>query len=151
MKFAKVLTIASLLCASTAALALPSEAAPFFGANNNASCGTNFFNSGRVGYNPNPYVNSGFNRPFYGNQSFSFNGGFNGGINSQIQRGIASGRLTRGEADRLIRDNNKLAQLRSRLAMNGLSWTERARLNTAIAKLEAQVRISMNNGNRRYW
>jgi hypothetical protein len=161
MKFVKVLSIAALLCTSTAALALPSQAAPFFQTGSNAACAPNVHASNHVGFNP--YINTGFNTSYNNNRfhtgyNTGYNTGFNGafyngsGIDNQIQRGIANGSINRREADRLIRDNNELQRLRSRLAMNGLSLNERARLNSAAARLEQQVRLSMTNNNgRRFW
>jgi hypothetical protein len=142
MRFAKVLSIAALLCTSTAALALPSEAAPFFAHNsfsNNASCAPNY----TAGYN----YNNGFRNPYFNNRF----GANQFGIDRQIQHGIANGSITRGEADRLLRNQRRLQELRVRLASNGLSFRDRARLNQEASRLEREVRVSMNNGNRRFW
>jgi hypothetical protein len=161
MKVTRLLAIASILCATTAGLALPSQAAPFFNASSNAACApgnhTSFNNGYHNGFN-NSYHNGYVAPPVvsYNNHSrFGYNniGVKESMISRQIQNGIANGSLTRAEADRLMSQQARVNQLQARLASNGLSFSERARLNADLARLEGEVRRQMSDRQtaRRWW
>lgn len=132
------------------------------------------FQSGyNTGFNPrfnngfNPQFNNGFNNPYaYGTtaNSFRFRGGnpffnpfagnINGrqtAINNRIQQGIQNGRLNANEASKLQNRYNQIASLEARLRTsgNGLSFGERARLNSDLSRLQGQLSRDLND--RRWW
>ncbi len=63
-------------------------------------------------------------------------------IDAQIQRGIASGRLTQIEASKLIRAQQRIVQLEANLRLSGnrLTVVERQRLNIELGKLALKTR-----------
>lgn len=148
MKTSRAIALVSLVCAGIAGMALPSEAAPFFGRATN-NCGPGY-NTGivpphvmsRPGYGYNNFFNNGRNLNFKGNA-----------INSQIQNGLRNGSLTQSEVNQLMAQQNRINDLRARLANNGLSLKDRQRLSNDLAKLEANVRRQMTDNQvaRRWW
>jgi hypothetical protein len=157
----RVFALASIITAATAGLALPSQAAPFFSAGNSANCAptyhTTSYNNGYTGGFHSGY-NTGIVPPRVASRGFGF--GYNNistkesAISRQIQAGIANGSLTRREADKLLAQQTNINQLQARLASNGLSFSDRQRLNADLARLQSQVRIQMSDNQtsgRRFW
>lgn len=152
MKVIRIATAAAILLGSFAVGVQPTEAATHWkqanhfnygGFNNHAAVYNRGYNNGING----AYVAS---RPAYSNMatcpvnsySLQNNNNFNvnsrqSSINAQIQRGIASGRLTPSEANKLMRAQQKIDQLEAnlRLSGNGLNVAERQRLNIELNKL----------------
>jgi hypothetical protein len=170
MKISRAIALVSLVCAATAGLALPSQAAPLYGQansfhggyntgivpphlvnnyghNRNNNIGYNGYN-GHSGYNNR--FNNGFGNNFYGNGN-NFN--FGGNINAQIQAGLSSGALTRSEANRLMSQQAKINNLRARLASNGLSARDRQILSNDYSRLQASLAREMSDSQtaRRWW
>ncbi|MBY0357160.1 MAG: hypothetical protein K2W82_04090 [Candidatus Obscuribacterales bacterium] len=93
--------------------------------------------------------NNGPNRGYYGyNPSYNPQGGFGNnrvdmtqnGVNAAISRGIASGRLTRGEANSLMNRQRQIDQMQARYSADGrLSRNERNKLNSKVADLQARL------------
>jgi hypothetical protein len=123
----------------------------------------NGFNPGfNNGFNPN------FNNPYaYGTtaNSFRFRGGnpffnpfagnINGrqtAINNRIQQGISNGRLNQREATKLQNRYNQIATLEAQLRTSGnrLSFSERARLNNDLNRLQGQLSRDLND-RRWFW
>lgn len=71
-------------------------------------------------------------------------------LDRRIDRGIASGELTRREAVRARATFNDIARLESRYRRGGLSEWERADLDRRFDALAAQIRWDRHDGNRRY-
>jgi hypothetical protein len=129
-----------------------------FGTTFNTSLGANAGCNQLGAYNNNQF-GAYNNNPVYTNQAYGFNRGWGNGLNnrfgnidarqnqiaSQIQRGISSGRISQSEANRLLSQQQRINDLEARFRVNGLSLTERARLQAQLSKLSAQMHYDMNN------
>lgn len=93
-------------------------------------------------------------------QYYGYGSGWNsqGGINqsqarlqARINAGIANGRISQREANRLNQRMASLAQMEARMRADGrgLSFSERARLQARIASLNLQVTRELNDFERR--
>ncbi len=161
----KALSIAALLAlvSATTLSTIPANA-------DNCNVGGGYNGGFQSSYNPgfNNGFNPNFNNPYaYGTtaNSFRFRGGnpffnpfagnINGrqsAINSRIQQGISNGRLNQREATRLQNRYNQIANLEAQLRTSGnrLSFSERARLNGDLSRLQGQLSRDLND-RRWFW
>lgn len=66
-------------------------------------------------------------------------------IERQIERGVRSGQLTRGEAARLSAEARDIARVEARARYNGLSPRERAQLDRRLDRLEARLQYERHD------
>lgn len=67
-------------------------------------------------------------------------------LQDRIQRGVQSGRLTRPEAERIRVEFRDLVQRERGYSRNGLSWQERADLDTRFDRLNARISFERRDG-----
>lgn len=65
-------------------------------------------------------------------------------LNRRIERGIASGRLTRTEVYRLRAEFQRIAYIEARYRRNGLSYQERRDLDRRFDRLDAHLEASLD-------
>lgn len=74
--------------------------------------------------------------------------GMQNNTNAMIMRGVASGRLTQREADKLMSRQQQIDNMQARYNADGrLNSGERNKLNNEVAKLQSQLWKDMNNYN----
>lgn len=69
-------------------------------------------------------------------------------LDARIERGLSSGDLTAGEAQRLRDDFNDIAKVEAAYRVDGLSPEERADLNRRFDDLSASIRVARNDADR---
>lgn len=125
---------------------------------------TGYGYNGYNGYNPN--FNNGNRFGWNNNNNYNNNLAWNNRISSRffpfgnvdnrqasiatrLQQGIASGRLSTGEANKIQSRFDKIAQLENNLRASGnrLSFSERARLNNDLSRLNSQLSRDLRDRN----
>lgn len=86
--------------------------------------------------------------PFNQNQinTLRFDQAWINDMQAKINRGVQSGRLSRGEAANLQARLNNIQNMQSRMGINGLNYRERQKLNDAIERENQAINRDLHNG-----